>query len=165
MEQKIKKPPKIKIKIITKIEQVKNDTKIDDKKNDNFWDFLNNDTELDSLYDFSDDEENIEDNIVYPTWMLNEQPKFNGDLKEYYQKNIVYPQEELQNNIEGTVWIDFVIEKDGSITNIEVFRSVSPGLDKEAQRVIKNMPKWIPGKQMQKPVRVKFRQPIKFKIG
>lgn len=166
MEQKIKKPPKIKIKTITKIEQVKNDTKTDDTQDDNFWDFMDNDSGLDSLYDLSGDEENnVDDNIVYPTWMLNEQPKFNGNINEYYKKNIVYPQDELQNNIEGTVWIDFVIEKNGAITNVEVFRSVSPGLDAEAKRVIKNMPRWIPGKQMQKPVRVKFRQPIKFKIG
>ncbi len=165
MDQKIKNPPKIKVKIITQIEQIKNDTKLDDSKDDNFWDFIDNDSGIDSLFDISRDEENIDDNVVYPTWMLNEQPKFNGDINEYYQKNIVYPQDELQNNIEGTVWIDFVIEKDGNITNIEVFRSVSPGLDNEAKRVIKNMPKWIPGKQMQKPVRVKFRQPIKFKIG
>ncbi len=164
-EQKIKEPPKIKIKIITKIEQVKDDTKLNDNQDDNFWDFMDNDAELDSLYDLSMDEKNVEDDIIYVPWMLNDQPKFNGNINEYYQKNIVYPQEELQNNIEGTVWVDFVVEKDGSITNIEIFRKVSPGIDTEAKRVIKNMPKWIPGKQMKKPVRVKVRQPIKFIIG
>lgn len=164
-EQKIQQPPKIKIKVITKIVQVKDDTKLDNSKDDDYWDFMNNDSELDSLYDISANEKNVEDNIVYLAWMLNDQPKFNGNIYEYYEKNIVYPKEELENNIEGTVWVDFVIEKDGSISNVTIFRSVSPKLDTEAKRVIENMPKWIPGKQMEKPVRVKFRQPIKFSIA
>ncbi|RKX17638.1 MAG: energy transducer TonB [Candidatus Zixiibacteriota bacterium] len=164
-EQKIKEPPKIKIKIITKIEQVKNDTKLDDSQNDDYWNFIDDDSGLDSLYDLSGNEDNVDDDIVYVPWMLNDQPKFNGNINEYYQKNIKYPQDALQNNIEGTVWVDFVIEKDGSISNVTIFRSVSPQLDAEAKRVVSNMPKWTPGKQMKKPVRVKFRQPIKFALS
>ena len=164
-EQKIKNPPKIKIKIITKIEQIKDDSKSDDTQDDSYWDFIDDYSGLDSLYDLSKDDDNVDDDIVYTAWMLNEQPQFDGNINEYYQKNIKYPQDALRNNVEGTVWVDFVIEKDGSIDNVTIFRSVSPELDAEAKRVILNMPKWIPGKQMKKTVRVKMRQPINFAIG
>ncbi len=165
VEKQKPEPPKIKIKIITKIEQVADDTKVADDNDDDFWDFMNSDTGLDSLFDISNNEENVEDDILYVPWMLNEQPEFNGDIYEYYKKNIKYPKDELDNNIEGTVWVDFVIEKDGSITHVGIFRSVSRGLDAEAKRVIQGMPKWIPGKQMKKAVRVKLRQPINFSIS
>ena len=157
-------PPKIKVKIITEIKQISNESEIPEEDDDNFWKFIDDDSSLDSLFDLSTDEDNVEDDIVYSTWMLNEQPKFNGSLNKYYQHNIHYPPLEKENNIEGTVWISFIIEKDGSVTDVSVYRPVSPGLDTEAVRVIRNMPKWIPGKQMQKPVRVKFVQPIKFAI-
>ena len=61
-----------------------------------------------------------------------------------------------ENNIQGKVFVQFVIEKDGSVSNVKVTRYVDPSLDKEAIRVIQSMPKWIPGKQRKKPVRVSF---------
>ena len=69
-----------------------------------------------------------------------------------------------ENNIQGKVFVQFVIEKDGSVSNVNVTRSVDPSLDKEAIRVIQSMPKWIPGKQQGVPVSVRFTLPITFKI-
>jgi periplasmic protein TonB len=63
----------------------------------------------------------------------------------------------------GTVYVQFIIEKDGSITDVNVIRGVSPSSDKEALRVITNMPKWKPGMQNSKPVRVRYVFPIRFK--
>ncbi len=165
MEQQKPEPPKIKVKIITKIEQVDNNSDLDDNTDDRFWDFMDSDSNLDSLLDISNAEDNIEDNLPLASWQLNEQPSFRGDLMEFYEKNLVYPEMELDNNIEGTVWVGFIVERDGSLTNIKVLRHVSPGLDAEALRVVKKMPKWNSGKQMQKPVRVSFQQPIKFEIA
>ena len=69
-----------------------------------------------------------------------------------------------ENNIQGKVFVQFVIEKDGSVSNVKVTRSVDPSLDKEAIRVIQSMPKWTPGKHRQKPVRVSFTVPINFQL-
>ena len=70
----------------------------------------------------------------------------------------------LENGIQGKVFVEFVIEKDGSITNVRVLRSVDPSLDKEAIRVVSSMPKWKPGKQRGKAVRVSYTVPINFKL-
>ena len=80
-------------------------------------------------------------------------------------KNITYPIEAREAGIEGVVFITFVIEIDGSISNIKVLRGIGGGCDDEAVRVIRLMPKWTPGKQNGKEVRVQFNMPIKFSFG
>lgn len=70
----------------------------------------------------------------------------------------------MENGISGKVYIQFVIEKDGSITDVKVARGVDSSLDKEAVRVVKSMPKWTPGKQRGKPVRVAYTLPINFQL-
>lgn len=87
-----------------------------------------------------------------------------GDVSKWIAKNVKYPQIAAENNIQGKVFMNFVIEKDGSITDVKVLRGVDPALDKEAIRVIKSMPKWKPGKQRGKPVRVSFNLPITFTL-
>lgn len=79
--------------------------------------------------------------------------------------NIKYPRSAIEAQIEGTVYVEFVVEKDGSLTDIHIARKSTSLLDQEALRVIKAMPKWIPGKQRNKAVRVRFRVPIKFELS
>lgn len=96
-------------------------------------------------------------------------PKFgNGNLDDfrlkYILKNIQYPDEALKNNLTGWVYVEFVVERDGSVSNVNVIKGIDPLLDQEAIRVIKKSPKWTPGLQDNKPVRVKYVVPIQFLI-
>ena len=94
-------------------------------------------------------------------------PKFPGGipgLMQYLARNIKYPTIAQENGTQGRVIIQFVVERDGSITDVRVARGVDPYLDKEAVRVVKSMPKWIPGKQNGKAVRVKFTVPVMFRL-
>ena len=75
-----------------------------------------------------------------------------------------YPPIAAENGVQGRVIVQFVVEKDGSVTDVHVARSVDPSLDKEAVRVVKVMPKWIPGKQNGSAVRVKYTVPVLFKL-
>ena len=103
-----------------------------------------------------------------PFMVVEDMPEFPGGtaaLLEYLRKNIKYPAVCRENNIQGRVLIQFVVNKDGSIVDPEVVKSVNPYLDKEALRVISTMPKWTPGKQRGKPVRVKFTVPVNFKLN
>jgi protein TonB len=84
---------------------------------------------------------------------------------KYLQKNLKYPEQARRMNVEGRVFVQFIIDKDGSPTDITVLKGIGSGCDEEAARVIKNMPKWNPGKQRGKPVRVKMSLPITFKLG
>ena len=83
---------------------------------------------------------------------------------KFLGKNIKYPPQAMENEIQGRVIVTFVIMKDGSITNAEVVRGVDPLLDKEALRVVNLMPKWKPGKQRGKAVNVKYTIPVTFRL-
>ena len=108
------------------------------------------------------DEETGDDDIFQ---IVEEVPTFPlGDVSKWIAKNVKYPQIAAENGVQGKVFMNFVIEKDGSITDVKVLRGVDPALDKEAIRVIKSMPKWKPGKQRGKPVRVSFNLPIVFQL-
>ena len=100
--------------------------------------------------------------------VVESMPEFPGGqqaLFKYINENVKYPVIAQENGIQGRVICQFVVNKDGSIVDIEVVRSGGdPSLDKEAVRVVKSMPKWKPGKQRGKPVRVKFTVPINFKL-
>lgn len=99
--------------------------------------------------------------------MVEQMPTFPGgqsELMSYLGKNIKYPTIAQENGTQGRVIIQFVVERDGSISDVHVARGVDPYLDKEAVRVVKSMPKWIPGKQNGKAVRVKFTVPVMFKL-
>lgn len=101
-----------------------------------------------------------EEPVIYAEIM----PKFNGDVNEFLSKNIKYPAIAVETYTQGRVVCQFVVNRDGSIVDVEIYRSVDPSLDKEAMRVIKLMPKWQPGVQNGKPVRVKFYLPVNFKL-
>lgn len=99
--------------------------------------------------------------------IVEEMPKFpggEGALMEYVSKNVVYPKEAQEKEISGRVYVSFVIEKDGSVNEVKVMKGIGGGCDDEAVRVIKAMPKWKPGKQEGKPVRVSYMMPIAFKL-
>lgn len=98
---------------------------------------------------------------------VEEYPEFPGGdkaLREYILNNIKYPEVARTSGITGTVYVQFVVEKDGSISDVKVVRGIGGGCDEEAVRVVKSMPRWKPGKQRGQPVRVYFTLPIEFKL-
>ena len=99
--------------------------------------------------------------------VVEQMPSFPGGpsaLMSYLSENIKYPAVAAENGIQGRVICTFVVERDGSISDVKVARSVDPSLDKEAVRVVKSMPNWIPGKQNGGAVRVKYTLPVTFKL-
>ena len=106
---------------------------------------------------------------VYELKAIQEQPSFpggDGELFKFLRENIVYPQYEKQKGIQGKVFVTYVIDKDGSVTNVELYKGIKDGagLEKEALRVISLMPKWKPGKQNGKYVKVRYILPIFFQL-
>lgn len=99
--------------------------------------------------------------------VVEKQPEFPGgmaELMKFLAKSIEYPVIAQENGIQGRVVCSFVVNRDGSIVDIQVMRGVDPSLDKEAVRVIGTMPKWKPGEQRGKPVRVRFILPVQFRL-
>ena len=112
-------------------------------------------------------EEEEEESAQQIFTVVEEMPEFpggQGALLQYLSKSIKYPVIAQENGIQGRVSCSFVVEKDGSVTDVQVLRGVDPSLDKEAIRVITAMPKWKPGKQRGKPVRVKYTVPVTFRL-
>lgn len=98
---------------------------------------------------------------------VDEMPSFPGGLNglmTFLAQNMVYPVTAQENGVQGRVTVSFVVETDGSITDVKVARSVDPFLDREAMRIVKAMPKWTPGKKDGKPVRVKYTVPVVFRL-
>ena len=99
--------------------------------------------------------------------VVEQMPSFPGGdaaLMAYLRDNMKYPVVAAENGVQGRVVVSFVVERDGSITDVKVARSVDPSLDREAVRVVKGMPHWIPGKQNGSAVRVKYNVPVSFKL-
>lgn len=99
--------------------------------------------------------------------IVEEMPSFPGGETErnaFLAKNIVYPQQATENGIQGTVYVSFVVNSKGNVTDVKVLRGIGGGCDEEAVRVVKMMPQWHPGKQNGKQVRVLFNMPIYFKL-
>lgn len=99
--------------------------------------------------------------------VVEQMPSFPGGpsaLMKYLSENIKYPVVAQENGVQGRVVVSFVVERDGSITDVKVARSVDPSLDREAMRVVRSMPHWIPGKQNGSAVRVKYNVPVSFRL-
>ena len=99
--------------------------------------------------------------------VVEQPPSFPGGqsaLLSWLSNNIHYPPVAEENGIQGRVVVSFVVEPDGTVSNVQVVRGVDPSLDKEAVRVTKSMPKWVPGKQNGQAVRVKYNLPVTFKL-
>ena len=106
-----------------------------------------------------------EENKVHD--FVEQMPSFPGGmgaLMSWLSQNIKYPVIAAENGVEGRVIVQFVVEKDGSITDVKIAKSVDPSLDKEATRVVSSMPHWIAGRQNGNPVRVKYTVPVTFKL-
>ncbi|GAP68410.1 TonB family C-terminal domain [Bacteroidales bacterium 6E] len=100
-------------------------------------------------------------------FIVEEMPEFPGGeaaLRRFIANAIKYPQIAQENGIQGRVYIQFVVDRDGSVTQASVARGVDPSLDKEALRVVNSLPKWKPGMQRGKPVKVSYTVPINFQL-
>lgn len=113
------------------------------------------------------DEEAVEEEEI-PFAIVEEKPKFRGgdqnDFTKWVFSQIVYPEIAKENGVQGRVMLTFTVNTDGSVSDVKVLRSVDSSLDKEAVRVVSNSPKWTPGKQRDKPVKVKFTFPVIFQL-
>lgn len=99
--------------------------------------------------------------------VVEQMPEFPGGMEalfKYMAENMKYPEDAKKQQVEGRVLVQFIVETDGSVSNTEVLMHVFPSLDAEAVRVISGMPKWIPGKQNGKVVRVKYTIPVSFRF-
>ena len=111
------------------------------------------------------EEEEVQEQEIFQ--IVEEMPAYPGGdqrLMEYVAKNIKYPQIARETGIQGRVFVGFVVEPDGSVSNVKVLRGIGGGCDEEAVRVVKSMPKWKPGKQRGKAVRVSYMLPVNFKL-
>ena len=100
--------------------------------------------------------------------IVENMPQYPGgeiERGKLFAASIIYPAAARQNGIQGAVFVSFIVEKDGSVSNVKVLRGIGDGCDEEALRVVKLMPKWIPGTQAGKAVRVLFNMPIYYKLG
>ena len=94
-------------------------------------------------------------------------PQFPGGdqaMMKFVSENVQYPEEAKEKEISGRVMVGFIVEKDGSISDVKVVKGIGGGCDEEAVRVVKAMPKWKPGKEKGKPVRVSYMMPFTFKL-
>ncbi len=110
------------------------------------------------------EEEIVEQEVFVIVEEMPDFPGGVGKLSEFLAKNIKYPQMARESGIQGRVFINFVVEPDGRVSNVKVIRGIGGGCDEEAVRVVKSMPKWKPGKQRGKAVRVSYNLPVNFKL-
>lgn len=161
-EQKVKPPPPKPPPQVTIINVVKNTVKVDNDIDINI-DFDENMAMEE--FKFVQEEEEIEEQKIF--LVVEDMPMFPGGEAAMYKfigKNIEYPRMAKESGISGRVFVTFVVERDGRVTDVQVLRGIGGGCDEEAVRVIQAMPKWTPGKQRGKPVRVQYRMPIKFTL-
>lgn len=166
---------------ITRREEPKPEPKPEQPKVAEVLDIVDDDVEIeddfdfdmeatdDTQYDFttmiSDDEEEIEEEEVF--YIVEDMPTFNGgdpatEFRKYIAQNLRYPEIAAENGISGRVIVQFAVSRVGQVEDAVVVRSVDPALDKEAIRVVMSSPKWTPGKQRGKAVKVLFTFPINF---
>ncbi|MBE0638465.1 MAG: energy transducer TonB [Bacteroidales bacterium] len=162
-KQELKPPPPPPPKQITIINVVEDDVEVEDD--------IEIDVEADQTTEIADFvpvvkvEEEIEELEIFT--VVESMPEFPGGdaaRMKFLQDNIKYPQLARESGIQGTVYVTFVVETDGRVTDVRVLRGIGGGCDEEAVRVIQMMPRWNAGKQRGKPVRVQFNMPIRFTL-
>jgi len=162
-EQKVKPPPPPPPKAVTQIKIVSNKVKI----NDNI-DIDVSATQNTAVANYTPpvEDQDVQQQQIFV--VVEDMPHFPGGeaaLMKYLASHIKYPELAKESGIQGTVFINFVVEPpDGHIDHVKVLRGIGGGCDEEAVNVVKNMPKWVPGKQRGKPVRVSFNLPVKFTL-
>ncbi|MDP2723836.1 MAG: energy transducer TonB [Bacteroidales bacterium] len=162
-EQKVKPPPPPPPKQVTKITIVEDDVEVEDD--------IEIDVDADAETEMEayipqdmGDEEIVEQEIFTVVESMPDFPGGMGKLMSYLASNIKYPPLAKESGIQGRVFINFVVEPDGSISQVKVLRGIGGGCDEEAVRVVQAMPKWKPGMQRGKPVRVSYNLPVKFTL-
>ena len=161
-EQKVKPPPPKPPPQVTIINVVEDDVEVE---NDIEIDIEFDEDEAMDAFEFIEDDEEIEEQHIF--LVVENMPEFPGGEAAMYKfigKNIDYPRMAKESGISGRVFVTFVVERDGSLTDVQILRGIGGGCDEEAVRVIRAMPRWSPGKQRGKPVRVQYRMPIKFTL-
>ena len=161
-EQKVKPPPPPPPRQVTQIKIVSNDVKINDNVDIDVNANMNTTV---AKYTPPVAEEDVQEQQIF--MVVEDMPQFPGGmgaLMKYLATHIQYPDLAKESGIQGRVFINFVVEPDGSIDHVKVLRGIGGGCDQEAIRVVKSMPKWVPGKQRGKPVRVSFNLPVKFTL-
>lgn len=161
-EQKVKPPPPKPPPQVTIINVVEDDVEVED---DIEIDIEFDEDEAMEEFEFVVEDEEIEEQHIF--LVVENMPEFPGGEAAMYKfigKNIEYPRMAKESGISGRVFITFVVERDGSVTDVQILRGIGGGCDEEAVRVIRKMPRWSPGKQRGKPVRVQYRMPIKFTL-
>lgn len=147
------------------LDVVENDVKVES-------DFADQEVNEDQSFDIQDipappqEEEQEEEST--PFVIVEDMPEFKGGdkaLLKYIADHVVYPEMAKENDIQGTVYVGFVVNEKGKVTNVNVLRGVDPLLDKEAVKVIEGLPDWKPGKQSGKNVKVRMQVPIKFQLA
>ncbi|MEA4918515.1 TonB family protein [Proteiniphilum sp.] len=174
-------PPPLKSTIQFTIPKVVDDEEVTDNQMKTQDDILESDLQVSVADIVGTDEEHgidiaeLEKNKVIveevedekPFEIVEQQASFPGGMEElnkYLRANLIYPVIAQENGIQGKVILRFVVSKTGEISDIEVLRGVDPSLDREAVKVVKGMPKWIPGRQRGKPVPVYFTLPVAFQL-
>ncbi|WP_088655667.1 energy transducer TonB [Geofilum rhodophaeum] len=138
----------------------------DDVELDEELEIMDTEMDQDDIVDFSNmvfEEETRDEGEIF--MIVEEMPEFPGGneaLQKYLAQSVRYPVIAQENGIQGRVYIQFVINQNGEVTNATILRGVDPSLDREALRVVEAMPKWKPGKQRNRPVRVSYTVPINF---
>ena len=162
-KQEEQKPQPVEMpKQTTQLEIVQDDVEVEDIE-------INAEVEQNEVIEEYVAPEVVEDDVVEQEIfkIVEEMPSFPGGeqkLMEFVGKNIKYPQIARETGIQGRVFVNFVVEPDGSVSNVSVLRGIGGGCDEEAMRVVKSMPKWKPGKQRGKAVRVQYMLPVNFRL-
>lgn len=159
-------PPTQEIPVLSDvIEIVEDDIKVDDVII-NTEDDANLGVEI-KEYVAKIEEENIEEEAI-PFQLVEKQPSFMGggpnEFTKWVNERLVYPEIAKENGVQGRVTLQFTVEKDGSVTNVKVLRGVDSSLDKEAVRIVSQSPKWTPGKQRDRAVKVTYTFPVIFQL-
>jgi len=162
-EQKVKPPPPPPPQKVVQINVVDDDVEVED---DIMIDVeADESTVVEEFVPIQVDEEVVEEAPIFT--VVESMPEFPGGMQELYTflgNNIKYPVMAKESGIQGKVYVTFVVEVDGSITDVRVLRGIGGGCDEEAVRVVESMPKWTPGKQRGKPVRVQYNLPVRFTL-
>ena len=163
-QQEITPPPPPEVpKIAEVINIVEDDVEIDDELAIDDVE-ADQDTEV-AIVEMTEEEEVEEEEVFYIVENMPEFPGGDVALRTYIAQNVKYPEIAKENGLSGKVFVQFVINQKGEVQDVKIARGVDPALDKEAFRVVQNLPKWKPGSQRGKPVKVSYTVPINFQLN
>lgn len=155
-------PPEPEV-VTTELNVIENDAETENEMSMDVFDKIEKQENIEIVQvQVEQEEEEVEDEIFQ---VVEQDPEYPGGVEALYkfiQQNLKYPQLAKENNITGRVFVQFVVEKDGSVSNVKAARDIGGGCGAEAVRVVKSMPKWTPGKQRGKAVRAAYTLPVNF---